>query len=50
MAIGDGAAGAAPAPPTYCTFHLTLDRYHYGICTYAHAHDWYANHMQNSWY
>ena len=23
---------------------------HYGICTYAHAHDWYANRTQNSWY
>ena len=38
--------------PTFCAFHLTFDRsksYHYGICVYARAHDWYANCMQNSW-
>ena len=38
--------------PTFCAFHLTFDRskpYHYGICMYACAHDWYANCTQSSW-
>ena len=37
--------------PTLCAFHLTFDRstpYHYGICTYTRAHNWYANRTKNS--
>ena len=42
MAVGGGAALFVSS--------ISTPYYHYGICTYAHAHDWYANHTQNSWY
>ena len=48
MAVGGGAAGSARAAPLFVP-SISIP-YHYGICMYAHARDWYANHTQNSWY